>query len=105
MSRGVIALMSVGAVAEGRMRSCAVGGLDILVCNVDGSVYAVENRCSHAASKLEAGRLKGHSISCPMHGARFDVRSGSPLAAPARLPIRTFETFIEGGKINIINPT
>ncbi len=104
MGRGVIALMPLGAVAEGRMRPCSAGGLDILVCNVEGSVYAIENRCSHAASKLEAGKLRGHSISCPMHGARFDVRSGSPLAAPARSPIRTFETFVEGGKINIIEP-
>lgn len=97
--------MPIAAVAEGASKACSVDGLDVLVCNVDGRFYAVENRCSHAATKLAGGRLKGHSISCPLHGAKFDVRSGAPLAAPARTPIRTFELVLEGGKINLIKST
>ncbi|NJN51809.1 MAG: non-heme iron oxygenase ferredoxin subunit [Gammaproteobacteria bacterium] len=94
--------MAASAVSDGETRRCSAAGLDVLVCNVEGGLYAIENRCSHAGSRLEAGKLKGYAISCPLHGGRFDVRTGVPLAAPARAPIRTFETFIEGGKVNII---
>jgi 3-phenylpropionate/trans-cinnamate dioxygenase ferredoxin subunit len=80
-----------------------VDGVEILLCNIDGSFYAIENRCSHAASKLSNGRLRGHDISCPMHGARFDVRSGAPVAPPARTSVRTFEVILEAGKVNIVS--
>jgi len=105
MTRGrLISLVSIAAVADGGTRACSVDGLDVLLCNVGGRIYAVENRCSHAASRLDAGRLEEHAISCPRHGARFDVRDGHPLAAPATQRLRTFDVVIDRGKINIVGP-
>lgn len=105
MARGrLISLAPLAAVPEGGKHACSVDGLDVLICKVEGMVYAVENRCSHAASRLDIGRLKGHTIGCPLHGARFDIRDGRAVAAPATKPIRSFEVVLEGGKINIVEP-
>ena len=86
---------------DGEMIACEVDGVDVLLCRVDGQYYAVSNRCSHAQQVLVAGRLKGHEINCPLHGARFDIRDGRCLAAPAALPIKTFPVTLEGGKVNV----
>ena len=77
MTRGrLISLVPAAAVPEGGKQACSADGLDVLLCNVEGTIYALENRCSHAASRLDIGKLKGHTIGCPLHGARFDVRDG-----------------------------
>ncbi len=86
---------------DGEMIACEVDGVDVLLCRVDGQYYAVSNRCSHAQQVLIAGKLKGHEINCPLHGARFDIRDGRCLAAPAALPIKTFPVTLEGGKVNV----
>ncbi len=105
MTRGrLISLVPAAGVPEGGKHACTADGLEVLLCKVEGMVYAVENRCSHASSRLDIGKLKGHSIGCPLHGARFDVRDGRALAAPATKPIRSFEVVLENGKINIIEP-
>lgn len=105
MSRGrLIPLVPLAAVPEGAKRACSADGLEVLVCNVEGKIYAVENRCSHSSSRLDTGKLRGHSITCPLHSARFDVRDGRPVSAPANKPIRTFEVILDGGKIHIVEP-
>jgi nitrite reductase/ring-hydroxylating ferredoxin subunit len=104
MTRRLIPLLPLAGVGDGSRHACTVDGVDVLVCGVAGGIYAVENRCSHAASRLDAGRLKGFELVCPLHGARFDIRDGRATAAPASRPIRTFEVILEGGKVNMVAP-
>lgn len=75
------------------------GGTAILVCNVDGSLYALEDRCSHQDYELSAGSLEGDEITCSLHGARFDVRTGAARCAPAYSPVRPFPVKVEAGVI------
>ena len=75
--------------------------LSILLCNVEGELYAVENLCSHAQTPLSDGELRGCEIECIYHGATFDVRSGAPLAPPAIRPIRTFKVERQGDRAQI----
>ena len=89
----------MAALADGDIAACQVDGVELLICRVRGSYYAVSNRCSHANQALSGGKLRGHTISCPLHGARFDVRTGECLAAPATLPIKSFPVTLEGGKV------
>jgi nitrite reductase/ring-hydroxylating ferredoxin subunit len=65
-------------------------GYSILICNVDGELYAVENRCSHAEVELTQAVLEGCELECPSHGALFDVRDGRALALPARTDIKSY---------------
>jgi 3-phenylpropionate/trans-cinnamate dioxygenase ferredoxin subunit len=74
---------------EGELRAFAdVGAVGIAVCRVDGRLHAVDDRCSHAEATLHDGSLHGAVLTCPLHGASFDVRDGSVLGPPAFTGVR-----------------
>jgi nitrite reductase/ring-hydroxylating ferredoxin subunit len=75
---------------NGEMRACRLGGLDLVVCRVDGELHALEDLCSHADTTLSDGLLNGHVVTCPLHGAQFDVRDGRHLGPPAWTGVRCF---------------
>lgn len=58
------------------MTMVLVGGKEVLVANVDGAYYAISNKCSHLGGPLAQGKLEGGIVTCPRHGARYDVRTG-----------------------------
>ncbi len=73
---------------DGRVRELPdLGPHGVLVCRVAGTLYAVENNCSHRDSPLSDGRLRGSLLTCPLHGAQFDVRTGAHQGPPAFAPI------------------
>jgi 3-phenylpropionate/trans-cinnamate dioxygenase ferredoxin subunit len=92
---------SLDEVPPGRTKAVELGGRSILLCNSDGRVFAIENRCSHAEQPLDCGRMRLGWISCPMHGARFDLESGEALKGPAVEPIDTFAVRVIGGMIEV----
>jgi len=72
----------------------------ILLANVEGKLYAVDDTCTHEDSSLSLGCLKGDLISCTLHGSRFNVRTGQPMEEPAtealcRYPVRVRNSRIE----------
>jgi 3-phenylpropionate/trans-cinnamate dioxygenase ferredoxin component len=76
--------------------------VDILLCNIGAAgVFAIRNRCSHMNKPLQDGRLVGCKISCPEHGAEFDVRSGEALSFPAVRPLKTYPVEIREGAIYV----
>lgn len=77
------------------------GDTPILVVNYDGDFYALEDRCSHEDFELSAGNFDGDeaTIECVLHGARFDVRDGRALCAPAYAPVLKFPVKVEGGAV------
>lgn len=74
-------------------------GSELLLCNVDGTIYAIDDVCTHDGGNLEQGVLDGCQIECPRHGARFDVRTGEALTLPAVLPVATYTVSQEGDEI------
>ncbi len=84
--------------APGQTCVVEVDSMQVLICNVDGEWFGVENRCSHARVPLSEAKLFGCELECPVHGARFDVRTGDVLCRPARRALRVFPlTRIAGG--------
>ncbi len=79
-------------------------GVSVLIVRTEAGYHAVENRCSHATSALDAGRLEGGVIECPLHGARFDVRDGRCLGGPASRPLTTFDVRVRGDRIEVALP-
>jgi 3-phenylpropionate/trans-cinnamate dioxygenase ferredoxin subunit len=59
-----------------KMMIVVVGGKDVLLANVDGSYYAIANKCTHLGGSLAKGVLEGSIVTCPRHGSRFDVKTG-----------------------------
>jgi nitrite reductase/ring-hydroxylating ferredoxin subunit len=70
-------------IAPGGMKSVALAGRELVLCNVGGSFYALQRACGHANARLERGALTGHILTCPLHFAQFDVRTGAALSGPA----------------------
>lgn len=100
MSDGYHFVTTLDEVPQGTNKAFMVEGQDVLICHTKtGEVYAVINMCSHALQQLEGGRMRGHKIICPLHGASFDMRTGAVTGAPAYEPIKIFPVKVEDGRI------
>lgn len=73
----------------------------ILLANVEGKIYAVDDMCTHEDSSLSLGCLKGELVSCTLHGSRFNVRSGQPMEEPATEALRRYPVRISQDRIEI----
>jgi 3-phenylpropionate/trans-cinnamate dioxygenase ferredoxin subunit len=85
-------------IPAGSARPYNADGIEILVCNVGGTYYAIEDVCTHDGAPLDQGRLDGACVTCPRHGATFDVRDGTP-TLPAVLPVMTFTVEKRDGEL------
>ena len=74
----------------GSLRPVMVGTDPVVLANVDGTLYAVLDRCSHEDLPLSDGDLENGTVVCSYHGARFDLASGAPRGLPAVKPIKTY---------------
>ena len=105
MSEGSVEFVRVAAradIADGAYVIAEVGEYSILVVNLEGEFFAVENRCTHLASPLEGGRVRRGRIACPLHGAVYDLRTGAPLGGSlAPRGLRTFAARIEGDDVSV----
>ena len=95
------AVTSVDTIAEKGFSCFNVNGIAIVVCRFRDEYFAIENKCSHALSSFDDGRMRGYRMMCPLHGATFDIRDGSPTGAPATRPIQSFPLRIIDGMIEI----
>jgi 3-phenylpropionate/trans-cinnamate dioxygenase ferredoxin component len=91
----------VSEIAPGTTRRVVLDSLEILLCNVDGAIYAIEDVCTHDGGPLDQGELEGEQVVCPRHGATFDVRTGDALTLPAVMPLLTFEVSVEGDDVYV----
>jgi len=80
----------------GSTRRFDIHGQRILIANIDGGYHAVADTCSHEDASLSLGALKGETISCPLHGSRFCLRTGQALDEPAEEAIAVYATRLDG---------
>lgn len=71
-------------IEKGKMKSVEINGIDILIANVDGRFYALDDRCGHMNALLSMGTLNGKIVTCPFHFAQFDVTTGQKIKEPAQ---------------------
>ena len=96
-----IAVTEAGNIKEKGFSTFNVNGTGIVICRFRDEYFAIENRCSHALSAFDEGRMRGYRIICPLHGATFDIRDGSCTGLPAKQPIRSFPLRIVDGMIEV----
>ena len=101
MKRIVVAQQSV--VPPGTCRTVEAGERAIAVCNVEGSIYALDNTCPHAGGPLGQGHLQGHLIVCPWHRWRYDVRTGERPENP-EISVACYTVELEGDAIAVWLP-
>lgn len=85
----------------GASRFVDVGGVPVGVFRLEDGYYAIEDCCTHDGGPLAGGELDGDAVVCPRHGARFSVKTGEVLAAPAYDDVATFEVRVEQGMVQV----
>ena len=93
----------VSDIEPGTYRVVDVDDVMIAVFNIDGDFFAIEDVCTHDYSTLTGGPVKGCEIVCPRHGARFNIKTGEALCAPAYEAVATFPVQIEGETIRVMD--
>jgi 3-phenylpropionate/trans-cinnamate dioxygenase ferredoxin component len=78
-----------------------VDGKPIVVFNIGGEYYGMSDVCSHDGGPVGDGDLEGYAVVCPRHGAKFDVRTGKVLTAPAVIDVQSYPVRVVDGKIEI----
>ena len=82
----LLKLLKVHELINGKMKHVDVNGKEVLLANIDGKFYAMSDRCGHMNALLSMGNLKGNFVTCPFHGARFDVTNGKKVSEPILAP-------------------
>jgi 3-phenylpropionate/trans-cinnamate dioxygenase ferredoxin subunit len=101
MSHRFVAVAQVEELPPGTTRRVVVQDHPILLANVEGEIFAVDDMCSHEDSSLSLGCLKGELVSCTLHGSRFSVRTGQPMEEPAIEPLNRFGVRVRDGRIEV----
>jgi 3-phenylpropionate/trans-cinnamate dioxygenase ferredoxin subunit len=99
----VIEVCRLNDLQPGETRLVEWEDLEIGVFNCAGTVYAIEDRCSHDDGPLVEGEFDQEecTVECPRHGSLFDLKTGKPKTLPAYIPVETFPVIIENETIKL----
>jgi len=101
MPQQSIVVARVDEVPERKVKVVEAEGRRIALCNYNGTIYAIDDVCTHDRGPLGQGELIGHEIECPRHGARFDVTNGNAVRLPAVRPVRTYPVHVSDGQVAV----
>jgi nitrite reductase/ring-hydroxylating ferredoxin subunit len=88
----------------GEMRRVEVpGGAPIAVYHTASGFHATADTCSHALASLTDGDLEDEEVLCPVHWARFDVRTGEPQCFPATVALAVYRVEVVGGVVTVLH--
>ena len=91
-----VEVATVGELSDGDMKAVEVGDRTIVVLNVAGDLFAIDDECTHEGCSLSDGDLDGDELSCLCHGSVFNVRTGEVLQGPAEEPVPTYPLHVDG---------
>jgi nitrite reductase/ring-hydroxylating ferredoxin subunit len=99
-----IKVASVDDLEDGELMPVEVDGEPVCLAKVDGEICAFTDDCTHIGGPLNEGELDGEVLTCPWHGAQFNVRTGKVLRGPARQDIQTYAVRIDNNDIFVSIP-
>ncbi len=97
-------------VSPGTVKLVKADGKDLVLSNVDGTFFVMDNWCTHEQGNLSEGQLNGNILTCPDHGAKFDVRTGKVLGGPdgdspdTIQPEKSYKVSVQGDDVMIEIP-
>ena len=98
---GFVPVGKVSDLAPGTMKWVAVDRERVLLANVDGTFYALQDKCGHRQAVLSRGTLRGHVVECPLHFAEFDVRTGKLVTGPISEDVPAYEVRVDGDTVYV----
>ena len=97
----LIKVTQTGQVPPGKAAAFDVEGLRIAVFNVAGQFYAIDDTCTHSGGPLCEGEVCDLKVTCPWHGANFDLKSGEALTPPAFDAVRAYKVVVDGSDVQV----
>ncbi len=95
----LVKVAELGEIPPGGCKRVLVKRHPIAIFHLDDGFYAIDDTCTHAEASLCEGQLMGDQVACPLHGARFDIRTGKALTLPAVTPVETYQVVVQGNDI------
>ncbi len=105
MRDGFVPVARASELSLGAMRWVVLDRERVLIANVGGVFYALQDACGHRRAPLSKGTLEGHVIECPLHFSQFDVRTGKLLSGPAAADVPTYEVQVDGDTVYARRPS
>lgn len=99
MPENFVKLASLSELSTSKLMRIKGDKTDICLAYVEGTVYAVDDMCTHEEASLAKGSLHGHCVKCPLHGSRFNLLTGEALDEPAEENVKTYPVKIDGDDI------
>ena len=99
-----IKVAELNGLDDGDLMAVEIDDEPVCLVKVDGSIYAFTDNCTHISGPLNEGELDGEVLTCPWHGAQFNVRTGKVLRGPARQDIQTYPVQVEDNSILVSLP-
>ena len=96
-----VKVIETAELSPGEGKQVDIEGLSVAVFNIEGNLYAIEGNCSHRGGSLGEGEVEGEVVTCPLHGAQFDVKTGKVLTPPAGSDMRRYTVKVEGADVLI----
>ena len=98
---GFVKVAKTDDLAPGQGKVVEAGDKTIALFNVGGKYYAINDTCTHQGGPLSEGDLNGKQVTCPWHGAVFDVTTGNVLGPPAAVGVSRYNVRVSGNDIEI----
>lgn len=89
------------SVKENEPCCASANGKALALFRSGGKLYALDNACTHARGPLCQGSVDGGAVVCPLHGSKFDIKTGKVLGGPATKPVQTYEARESGGDVEV----
>jgi nitrite reductase/ring-hydroxylating ferredoxin subunit len=96
-----IDLCSTADVAPGNALKVEAGDLILAVFNVEGEFYVTDDTCTHGPGSLSEGYIEDEVVECNFHNGQFNIKTGEVVAPPCMIPIKTYRTVVEDGRVLI----
>jgi nitrite reductase/ring-hydroxylating ferredoxin subunit len=96
-----IELCRVDDVGVGEVRRVEAAGLTLAVYNLEGAFYVTDDACTHGPGSLSEGFIDGDLIECNFHQGVFNIRTGEVVQPPCIVPVKTYQTRVENGRVYI----
>ncbi|MGR3178664.1 MAG: non-heme iron oxygenase ferredoxin subunit [Candidatus Anammoxibacter sp.] len=94
-------IANVNDLNDGEAKKIEFDGKAIALFKIDGNYFATDDTCTHEKASISEGEIDGDIVSCPHHGARFDIKTGQALSLPAMFPLKTYQIKVDGNDIKI----
>ncbi len=98
---GFVKVATTSELAPGQAKEVEVNGKTIALFNLEGSYHAIDNTCTHRGGPLSEGDVEGQVVTCPWHGAKFNIISGEVLGPPARAEVASYRIRVTGSDVEV----